>query len=113
MEHAAPTISVVGHDGGELRIPRELFDNPPEGTKYKEWSDPSAPVDAKSGKGTTKRDGKPKAGTNPERTLSVVNKDDRFFIADGNGEVITDDERFDHENGYPTDVDAWTATTAD
>lgn len=117
MDHpnstATPTVSVVGHDGTELRINRSEFENPPEGVTYQEWGKPSAPAHAKSGKAATKKDGSKKEGATTDNTLTVISRDDRFFIADGDGNVIEDDDRYDHENGYATDAEAWTAAYAD
>jgi len=107
---AVPTVSVVGQDGNELRINRADFDADP--SKWKEWGEPSAPSNSKTGKPQKKRDGSDKAGATADNTLTVVNKDGRFFIADGDGVVIEDDARYNHTEGYATDADAWTAAYA-
>jgi hypothetical protein len=106
---AVPTVSVVGQDGNELRINRSDFENPPEGVKWKPWKEPSSPT-LKDGKSANKADGKPKkAAEDPDKVLTVIDRDGRKFIADGDGNVIDDDERFNFTEGYATDADAWAA----
>lgn len=107
----AAVVSVTGPDGNELRVSREQYEADPARWGAL-WSEPSSPVIASSGKAAKDSKGKPKkAAADPDKVLSVIDEDGRYFVADGDGVKVEDDEHY-AADGYSSDVEAWAAISA-